>query len=92
MQAVTKVIQLVPNMPENDLQPKRDHVTRFLRDGDSVRVNMRFKGRLILHPERGEAQLIEFAQSLKDHAKFELPPIWEDRILFLMLTPTGVKE
>ncbi|MDG2769742.1 translation initiation factor IF-3, partial [Vibrio parahaemolyticus] len=40
-----KEIRLTPNIEEHDLQVKANRAIEFLKDGDKVKVTVRFKGR-----------------------------------------------
>ena len=48
-----KEIQLRPNIDTHDYETKMKAVTRFLEDGDRVKVTMRFRGREMAHQDIG---------------------------------------
>ncbi len=39
----------------HDYETKKGHVLRFLEHKDKVKVTIMFRGREMVHPERGEA-------------------------------------
>ncbi len=53
-----KEIKLRPGIDEHDYEVKMRAVTRFLEEGDKVKVTMRFRGREMVHQELG-AQVLE---------------------------------
>src|ERR1700693_637444 len=53
-----KEIKLRPGIDEHDYEVKMRSVTRFLAEGDKVKVTMRFRGRERVHQELG-AQVLE---------------------------------
>ena len=55
----TKEVQLSPSIDTNDFNTKCNHAIRFLKNGDKVKVSVRFRGREISHSEMGESTLEE---------------------------------
>ena len=60
---------------------------RFLRNNDKVKVTIMFRGRELIHPERGEAILLRLADELKDLAIIESKPNLDGRNMIMMLAP-----
>ncbi len=48
-----KEVQLSCRIDDHDFETKVGHATRFLKEGNKVRVKLRFKGREIVHQELG---------------------------------------
>ena len=48
-----KEVQLSLNIDVGDLKTKQNHAIRFLKAGNKVKVSIRFRGREMVHPERG---------------------------------------
>ena len=69
-----KEIKFRPKIDPHDYATKKGHVERFLRHRDKVKVTIMFRGRELLHPERGEAILLRLADELKDLAVVESRP------------------
>lgn len=84
---VVKEIRLGPNVDEHDFNFKLKHAQGFLEDGYKVRVEVFFKGRMIVYKERGEIKLLQFAQSLEEWGKVESMPKLEGKRMIMILVP-----
>jgi len=82
-----KEIKVRPKTDEHDFNTKVKHVRRFLEDGDRCKVTVFFRGREIVHKDRGENILTRVVQAVEDIAKVEQEPRAEGRTLFLLLAP-----
>jgi translation initiation factor IF-3 len=82
-----KEIKFRPKIDPHDYATKKGHVERFLRHRDKVKVTIMFRGRELLHPERGEAILLRLADELKDLAVVESRPNLDGRNMIMMLAP-----
>lgn len=89
-QIVIKEIKFRPKIDPHDYATKKGHVERFLKHRDKVKVTIMFRGRELLHPERGESILLRLADELKDLAIIESRPNLDGRNMIMMLAP--VKE
>ena len=82
-----KEIKLRPGSDEHDYEVKMRAVTRFLEEGDKVKVTMRFRGREMVHQELG-AQVLERVRTQFDAAaKVEQMPRLEGRQMVMVLAP-----
>jgi len=82
-----KEIKLRPGIDEHDYEVKMRSVTRFLAEGDKVKVTMRFRGREMVHQELG-AQVLERVRVQFDAAsKVEQFPRLEGRQMVMVLAP-----
>ena len=82
-----KEIKLRPGIDEHDYEVKMRAVTRFLTEGDKVKVTMRFRGREMVHQELG-AQVLERVRTQFDGAaKVEQMPRLEGRQMVMVLAP-----
>jgi len=79
-------IKIRPLATDEEYQTKLDHATRFLGNGDQVKITVMFRGREVGHPEKGEKILLEFAKDLEKYAKAELPPVFDGRQMWLLFT------
>jgi len=70
-----KEMRLTPKIGEHDLVFKTNVIQSFLKDGDKVKVTVRFKGRENAHPELGRAVLEEVAKRLGAEGSVERAPI-----------------
>ncbi len=92
--AALKEVKLRPGTDMHDLEFKLNNARRFLMDGDKVKVTVMFRGREMVHRERGRSQLTNVTKLLGGLAKVENPPRMEGRFLSMILVPDreGVAE
>ncbi len=83
---VLKEIRFGPNTEEHDYNFKLNHAKKFIEDGSKLKAYVFFKGRSILHKERGEILLLKLAQDLKDIAKVDELPKLEGKKMFMLLS------
>jgi len=84
---VIKEIKFRPKTDEHDYQFKLKHITRFLEEKNKVKVVMRFRGREIIHMDKGLAMLNRVRADLGDLAVTESEPKSEGRTMVMMLAP-----
>lgn len=82
-----KEVKFRPKTDEHDYQTKLKHMRRFLSDGDRCKAAVFFRGREIVHQDRGHSVLERVVNDVADIAKVEQPPMSEGRTLVMMLTP-----
>jgi translation initiation factor IF-3 len=82
-----KEVQLSPSIDTNDFNTKCKNAIKFLKNGDKVKVTVRFRGREVSHSEIGEALLIRFAETAKEAGNMEHPPKLEGRNMTMFLVP-----
>jgi translation initiation factor IF-3 len=82
-----KEIQLRPNIDTHDYETKMKAVTRFLEDGDRVKVTMRFRGREMAHQDIGMELLVKVQHEMEARAKVESAPRSEGRQMVMVLAP-----
>jgi translation initiation factor IF-3 len=87
-QVNTREIKLRPKIADNDYNTKKGHVTRFLKQGDKVKVTIMFRGREQAHPERGRALLNRLHEDLDGLADIESKPLQEGRNMSMLLGPS----
>lgn len=88
---VVKEIRFGPNTDDHDVEFKRKHAEKFLLEGSKVRAYVFFKGRTIVHKERGELLLLQFVEKLAHIAKLEQMPKMEGKKMIIMLAPDKEK-
>jgi len=81
-------IQLSATIEKHDMEVKAKKAREFFKDGDKVKVSIRFRARQIAHPEIGRAIMELFCELLKDDAKVEKPAVLEGRNMIMILTST----
>ena len=82
-----KEIKFRPKIDPHDYATKKGHVERFLKARDKVKVTIMFRGREVMHAERGERILLQLAEELKDLALVESKPNLDGRNMIMMLAP-----
>ncbi|MDZ4064293.1 MAG: translation initiation factor IF-3, partial [Coriobacteriia bacterium] len=82
-----KEIKFRPKIDKHDYETKKRHVVRFLEAGAKVKVTIMFRGREMVHAERGLAILERLAAELVDLAIIESPPKLEGRNMFTLMAP-----
>ncbi len=82
-----KEIKFRPKIDPHDYDTKKGHVLRFLKNRDKVKVTIMFRGRELIHPERGEAILLKLAEEVQDLALIESRPNLDGRNMIMMLAP-----
>ena len=81
-------VRLRPRISEHDMDLKVRTAERLLREGDKVKVTVRYRGREMAHPELGAGVLTKVIDNLKHIAVAERPAAMEGRALSTILTPT----
>ena len=82
-----KEIRLRPETDKHDLDMKLKHGREFLEKGHKLQFTMFFRGRQMLHRDRGYEVLEEITESLQDLAKIERPARMANRRMTLLLVP-----
>lgn len=88
-QAVVQVkeIKVRPKTDEHDYEIKLKHIRSFLEDGDRCKVTVFFRGREIVHKDRGIEILERIVKDLEDVGKVEQEPRAEGRTLQMLVVP-----
>jgi len=69
------------------MQVKAKNVSKFLKNGDKVKVSIRFKGRQLSHTEKGLDVMNAFYEMIQDDAIVEKQAKVEGRSMFMILAP-----
>ena len=86
-----KEIRLTPNIDIGDLNTKVKNACRFLKDGDKVKVSVRFRGREVTHSSLGQDLLHRFAELCSECSTVEKQPKLEGRQMLMFLAPSKDK-
>ena len=86
-----KEIRLSLNIDVHDIETKKKHATRFLKEGNKVKVSIRFRGREMGHPEHGLEIMRNFATEMAEVANVERAAKLEGRTMLMFLAPKPVK-
>jgi translation initiation factor IF-3 len=82
-----KEIKLRPSIDDHDYEVKMRSMSKFIEEGDKVKVTMRFRGRELAHQELGMNVLIRVRADLDAVAKVEQMPRMEGRQMTMVISP-----
>jgi translation initiation factor IF-3 len=88
-QKITQVkeIRLSTFIEEHDLVVKANNAKKFLKEGDKIKVSLRFKGREKDYASKGQAVMAKFAEVVSEVGVIEKKPEFEGRSLIMILAP-----
>jgi translation initiation factor IF-3 len=84
---VVKEMRLGLKIEPHDYETKRNHIEKFLRAGDKVKVTVQFRGREQTRPEMGYRMLMKLSEELVGVALVEFAPKKEGRSMTMVLGP-----
>ncbi len=84
-----KEMKFRPKIDQHDYNFKVDHIRKFLKHGDKVKVTVMFRGREIVHSELGMDIMKKVIEDLKDVSIVEKEPKQEGRNIIMHLTPSN---
>lgn len=82
-----KEIRLRPETDTHDLEVKLKHAREFLEKGHRVQFSVFFRGRQMLHKDRGYQVLDRITEQLEDLAKVERPAMMSGRRMTMVMIP-----
>src|SRR5207245_1299938 len=82
-----KEVKFRPNTDEHDYEFKKNHIIRFLKQGDKVKAAVFFRGREIVHQNIGRAILDRLVEELGDIGAAEARRKMDGRTLNAMFAP-----
>jgi len=82
-----KEVQIRPTIDDHDLDVKTRAVSRFLQDGNKVKLVITFRGRQIVHADLGYQLLKQISGAMSDLAVIEKPAHLEGRNMIMILSP-----
>lgn len=84
---VLKEIKFRPKTDEHDYQFKLKHIVRFLEAKNKVKVVVRFRGREIIHMDKGLKIMQRVREEVAEIATADNEPKTEGRTMIMMLSP-----
>ena len=84
---VLKEVRFRPKTDSNDRLIKMNRAKRFLAEGHKVQFTIFFRGRQMMHQDRGYAMLNRITEAMEDIAKVERPGKMSNRRMTLLLVP-----
>jgi len=82
-----KEIRVSPKIDEHDIETKIKSASKFLGEGDKLKITVRFRGRELAHPDRGRTLLMQISDRLKDQGTVERLPLLEGRSMSMVMNP-----
>src|SRR5258708_32681921 len=86
-QIVLKEVKFSVNVDEHDYVTKRNHVLRFLSEGDKVKASLRFRGREMAHQNLGRNVLERLIKEVGEKGIIEFRPRMEGNTMHAILAP-----
>jgi len=81
-----KELRLTPNIEDHDLNTKANRAIDFLKNGDRVKVAVRFRGREMGHTDLGREVLDKFVDLISEYGVVDKKPKMEGRNLVMFLS------
>ena len=82
-----KEVRLSATIEDHDVDVKFKNAVKFLKDGNKVKVTIRFRGRQITHSEIGRQIMTEFAERIKEYGTVDKAPQIEGRNMSMFISP-----
>jgi translation initiation factor IF-3 len=85
--AVLKEIRLRPETDKHDIEIKTNHAREFLQKGYKVQFTLFFRGRQMLHQDKGHEIFNQISESLQELSKIEQAGRIMNKRMTLLLVP-----
>ena len=82
-----KEVRLSATIEDHDIDVKLKNAIKFLKEGNKVKVTIRFRGRQITHSEIGRQVMTEFAERIKEYGTVDKAPQIEGRNMSMFISP-----
>jgi len=82
-----KEVRLSATIEDHDIDVKFKNAVKFLKEGNKVKVTIRFRGRQITHSEIGRQVMHEFAERIKEYGTVDKAPQIEGRNMIMFISP-----
>lgn len=82
-----KEVRMTPKIEDHDFQVKTKNAERFLKDGNKVKVSVRFRGREVVHSHLARNMLLQMVEEINHIASIERQPMMEGRQMIMVLSP-----
>ena len=87
-----KEVRMSPGIDVNDFNVKLKNAQKFLKDGNRVKVTVRFRGREMAHTNIGEQLLQKFGAECAEVAAVEKNPKLDGRHMSMFLSPKATPK
>jgi len=82
-----KEIRMTPGIEEHDFNVKVKNAQKFLKDGNKVKVTIRFRGREMNYTDIATDLLNKFADKLKEEGSVEKKPVIDNKNMYMIISP-----
>ena len=82
-----KEVRLRAGIEANDLNTKANQAIKFLKKGDKVKVELRFRGRELGHKDIGKEVMLKFIDIVKEFGEPTKAPAFEGNNMVVMIDP-----
>ena len=86
-----KEVKLRPHIEDHDFYVKMKNASKFLAEGNKVKVTIMFRGREMAHPELGTTIMQRFTESVAGYGTVEKQPKLEGRSMTMFVTAKNGK-
>lgn len=82
-----KELRLSPNIDVHDVQVKVKNAIKFLKDGNKVKISIRFRGRELSRKDVAVDIMKDFAEQVSEYGVIDKQPKMEARTMAMFLAP-----
>ena len=86
-----KEIKFRPRTNDHDLEHKMRSIYKFLKNGDKIKITVRFRGRELSHTELASQLLEKIKEAIGDLGVIEQEPRMDGRLMVMMVAPRHTK-
>lgn len=87
-----KSLRLSPVVDTHDFETKLRQVRKWIEQGMKVKIDMRFRGRMMTRQDVGRQIMNDFLEQVKDIAVVEKKPSLEGNVMSIVLAPQKKKQ
>jgi translation initiation factor IF-3 len=86
-QVIMKEVKFRPKTEGHDFEFKKNHIARFISEGNKAKAAIIFRGREMTHQEIGRKMMDRLVDELKEVADVERPPKMEGYAMVAIFLP-----
>ena len=86
-----KEYRLTVSIDVHDFNTRVKNSSKYLEKGHKIKASIRFKGREMVHIDRGKDVLHRFAEALSEISTVEQKPVLDGRVMTMILAPKKEK-
>jgi len=84
-----KEMKFKVNIGQGDFDVKMNKIRGFLEEGDKVKISLWFKGREIVHRDKGDELFAKIIAGLEGLAKIDAEPKMEGKQIIMVVSPSA---